>query len=70
MSFCDEITSLMDEGKTNYIAYVDFSNAFDSASYNTLTEKLLKYMDWMSRIVRWIQNWMNGQRQRAVSGKF
>lgn len=49
-NLCDEMVSLMDEGRTDHIAYVDYINAFDSVSHNILTEKLLKYMEWMSRL--------------------
>lgn len=50
MSFYDEMVCLMDERRSNHIACVDFSKAFDSISHNILTEKLLKYLDWMSRL--------------------
>lgn len=43
ISFYDEMTALVDEGRTVAIIYLDFSKA---VSYNIFTRKL---MGWMSR---------------------
>ncbi|KAK4818206.1 hypothetical protein QYF61_008590 [Mycteria americana] len=39
--------------------YLDFRKAFDTASHNILTDKLMKYgLD--EQTVKWIENWLNG----------
>ncbi|KAK4829153.1 LOW QUALITY PROTEIN: hypothetical protein QYF61_002368, partial [Mycteria americana] len=56
ITFYDEMTSLVDEGRAVDIVYLDFSEAFNTACHKILIEKLLK----------WIENWLNGQAQRVV----
>jgi len=43
ITFCDEMTSLIDEGQALDIVYIDFSKTFDNVSHKFLTEKLLRY---------------------------
>lgn len=44
---------------------LDFGKAFDSVPHKILIEKLSKYgLDGQS--VKWIENWLNDQTQRAV----
>ena len=40
ISFSDQVTCLVDEGKAVDVVYLDFSKAFDTASQNTILEKL------------------------------
>lgn len=40
ITFCDEMTSLIDEGRSVDIVYLDFSNAFDTVSHNIYINKL------------------------------
>lgn len=37
--FCDEMTGLLNEGRAVDVVYLDFSKAFDTASYGILTDK-------------------------------
>ncbi|GAB0181930.1 mitochondrial enolase superfamily member 1 [Grus japonensis] len=43
ITFYDEITGLVDEGRAVDIVYLDFNKAFDTDSHNFFTEKLMKY---------------------------
>ncbi|KAK4810486.1 hypothetical protein QYF61_004266 [Mycteria americana] len=43
ITFCDEMTGLVDEGRAVDIAYLDFRKAFDSVSHSILIEKLMRY---------------------------
>jgi len=47
------------------VAYLDFSKAFDTVSYNILIGKLRKcgLDEWT---VKWIKNWLNGRTQSVV----
>ncbi|KAG6929206.1 hypothetical protein G0U57_006166 [Chelydra serpentina] len=65
IAFYDEITGSVDEGKAVDVLFLDFSKAFDTVSHSILASKLKKYGldEWM---VRWIENWLDGQAQRVV----
>lgn len=49
INFYDKMTGLVDEGRTVDISYLDFRKVFDTIFHKILMEKLLMYMDWMSR---------------------
>lgn len=68
ISFYDEITVPVDEGRAADVVYLDFSKTFNSVSLKILLEKLMKYsLD--EQTVRWVESWLNGWAQRvAISG--
>ena len=43
ITFYDETTGLVDEGRAVDIVYLDFHKAFDTVSHKILKEKLMKY---------------------------
>jgi len=65
ISFYDQVTRLVDEGKAVDVIYLDFSKAFDTVPHSILLEKLAAHgLDGCT--LRWIENWLNGQAQRLV----
>ncbi|KAK4816876.1 LOW QUALITY PROTEIN: hypothetical protein QYF61_024518 [Mycteria americana] len=58
ITFYDEVTALVDEGRGGDVVHFDFSKAFNSVSCNNLIDKLMKYRlgIWT---VSWIENWLN-----------
>ncbi|KAK4813862.1 hypothetical protein QYF61_001960 [Mycteria americana] len=65
ISFYDQVTCLVDEGKAVDVIYLDFSKAFDTVSHNILLEKLAAHG--LGRCtLHWVKNWLDGQAQRVV----
>ncbi|GAB0206675.1 mitochondrial enolase superfamily member 1 [Grus japonensis] len=65
ITFYDEMSGLVDEGRAVDIVLLDFRKAFDPVSHKILIEKLLMYgLD--EQTVRWTENWLNGWAQRVV----
>jgi len=64
ISFYDQVTRLVDEGKAVDVVYLDFSKAFDTVPHSILLEKLAAHgLDGCT--LCWMKNWLNG---RAQSG--
>jgi len=65
ISFYDQVTRLVDEGKAVDAVCVDFSKAFDTVPHSILLEKLAAHgLDGCT--LCWIKNWLNGRAQRVV----
>ncbi|KAK4824311.1 hypothetical protein QYF61_013056 [Mycteria americana] len=65
ISFYDQVTCLVDEGKAVDVIYLDFSKAFDTVSHGILLEKLVAHG--LGRCtVCWVKNWLDGRAQRVV----
>jgi len=65
VSFYDQVTCLVDQGKTVDVVCLDFSKAFDTVPHSILLEKLAAHgLDGCT--LRWIKNWLNGRAQRVV----
>jgi len=65
ISFYDQVTHLMDEGKALDIIYLDISKDFDTVPHKTLLEKLAAHGLDMCTLC-WIKNWLNAQAQMVV----
>jgi len=58
ISFYDQVTRLVDEGKAVDIVYLDVSKAFDTVPHSILLEKLAAHgLDGCS--LHWIKKWLN-----------
>ncbi|CAM4590592.1 unnamed protein product, partial [Lepidochelys olivacea] len=65
LSFYDEITGSVDEGKAVDVLFFDFSKAFYTVSHSILASKLKKY-GWDEWTIRWIESWLDCRAQRVV----
>jgi len=65
ISFYDQVTCLVDEGKAVDVIYLEFSKAFDTVPHSILLDKLAAHgLD--GRILHCMKNWLNGRAQRVV----
>ena len=65
ISFYEQVTRLVDEGKAVDVICLDFSKAFDTVSHSILLEKLASHgLDKCT--LRWVKNWLDGRAQRVV----
>jgi len=65
ISFYNQVTCLVDEGKAVDVVYMDFTKAFDTVPHSIVLEKLAAHsLDGCT--LCWINNWLNGQAQRVV----
>jgi len=59
ISFYDEVTHLVGEGKAVDVVCLDFSKAFDTVPHSILLEQLAAHgLDGCT--LHWIKNWLNG----------
>ena len=65
VSFYDQATCLVDEGKAVDVVYLDFSKAFDKVSHSILLEKLAAHVLGKCTL-HWVKNWLDGRAQRVV----
>ena len=62
ISFYDQVTHLVEEGKAVDIVCLDFSKALDTVPHSILLENLAAHgLDGCT--LHWIKNWLNGQVQ-------
>ncbi|KAK4830010.1 hypothetical protein QYF61_008273 [Mycteria americana] len=65
ISFYNQVTHLVDEGKAVDVIYLDFSKAFDTVSHSILLEKLAAHG--LGRCtLRWVKNCLDGQAEGVV----
>ncbi|MDK9581253.1 hypothetical protein QQA45_07140, partial [Sneathia sanguinegens] len=65
ITYYEEITRWIDDGKAVDVVYLDFSRAFDTVSHSIFTAKLRKY-DLNNFVLRWIVNCLKKRNQRVV----
>ena len=65
ISFYDQVTHLVDEGKAVDVIYLDFSKAFDTVFHNIPLQKLIAHG--LGRCTPcWVRIWLDGNAQRVV----
>jgi len=65
ISFYENVTCLVAEGKTADVVFLDFSNAFDTVSHSILLDKLSSCE--MSRYtLHCVKNWLKGRARKVV----
>jgi len=65
ISFYDQVTHLVDEGKAVDVVCLGFGKAFDTVSHSILLEKLAAH-GLAGCLLHWLKSWLNGQAQRVV----
>ena len=65
LEFLDDVNSYIDQGIPVDVVYLDFAKAFDKVPHKRLIFKLRK-LSINEKIVRWIESWLSGRRQRVV----
>jgi ribonuclease P/MRP protein subunit RPP40 len=68
LEFLEEITFQLDEGKPVDLIYLDFAKAFDKVPYQRLFKKLTAH-GIGGEILKWIQGWLMGRRQKVSINK-
>ena len=65
LSFLEDVTSAIDEGKPVDVIYLDFSKAFDKVPHLRLIHKI-KCHGITDNIAAWIAEWLKDRKQRVV----
>uniref|UniRef100_A0A493TS59 Reverse transcriptase domain-containing protein n=1 Tax=Anas platyrhynchos platyrhynchos TaxID=8840 RepID=A0A493TS59_ANAPP len=65
ISFYNNITHLVDQGKPADVIFLDFSKAFDTVSRRILLDKMSS-IQLNKNIIRWVSNWLMGRAERVV----
>lgn len=65
LQFLEKATSILDGGGNMDVIYLDFSKAFDLVPRERLLSKLRAH-GFEEKIVRWIDSWLTGRKQRVV----
>ena len=63
VEFCHN--SVLDEGHTVDVLYLDFAKAFDKVPHQRLLEKC-KGLGVDGKLLEWIRVWLEGRKQRVV----
>ncbi len=70
LEFLDRVTTLIDQGDSVDVIYLDFSKAFDKVPKNRLLDKI-KAHNIRGNVHKWISEWLSGRLQRTVlNGSF
>jgi len=70
LTFLDQVTRYVDDGEAVDVVYLDFAKAFDKVPHKLLIIKLEAH-GITGKVVRWMEKWLSGRRQRVcISGTF
>ena len=67
LSFLDEVTMRLDEGKVVEVCYLDFSKAFDSVNHRLLLHKL-SFLGIKGEILSWIEGFLKDRTFKVQVG--
>jgi hypothetical protein len=65
LEFMQALTDGIDQGEDMDVVYLDFEKAFDKVPHKRLLLKL-RDMGIRGEVAQWIENWLDGRRQRVV----
>ena len=66
IEYIDEVASSLDQGKTVYALYTDYAKFFDRIPHDLLLHVLYHRYGIKGNLLRWIQNWLHGRKQRVI----
>ena len=70
LSFLEDVTKAIDEGKPLDVIYLDFSKAFDKVPHKRLLHKIESH-GISGNVAAWIGEWLCDRKQQVVlNGKF
>jgi len=67
LMFIEEVTNPLDSGYPVDVIYLDFQKAFDKVPHCRLVSILVAHRI-SGDVLRWIENWLSGRKQRVVLG--
>ena len=68
--FLEDVTKVIDEGKSSGVIYLDFSKAFDKVPHKRLLHKIESH-GISGNVAAWIGEWLCNRKQHVVlNGKF
>ena len=65
LEYLEEMTKLLDSGRSVDIVYLDFAKAFDKVPINRLISKC-RGLGISGRLLLWIKEWLTNREQRVV----
>jgi ribonuclease P/MRP protein subunit RPP40 len=65
LEYMEELTSLVEEGHSVDMFYLDFSKAFDLVPHKRLLVKL-RGLGIQGKVASWVEEWLNDRKQRVV----
>ena len=70
LSFLEDVTKAIDDGKPLDVIYLDFNKAFDKVSHTRLLHKIESH-GIRGNVAAWISEWLCDRKQQVVlNGKF
>ena len=65
LEFFEKVCQIFDEGDSVDLIYLDYAKAFDKVPFQRLIV-ILKAHGINGNLLKWIENWISGRRQRVV----
>ena len=65
LEYLEELTRMVDEGKSVDVVYLDFAKAFNKVPHLRLIQKY-EGLGIQESILNWVREWLSGRKQRVV----